>query len=465
MTPTRTEIDSLGPRSLPQSCVFGVSTLRATENFRISGRTIGDEPEFIRALAHIKRAAACANRDLGVLDADIAHALISAADAIISGEHADAFPVNMLEGSGGTSINMNINEVLANLALDILGHDRGQYDVVSPNDHVNRGQSTNDVVPAAVKIAVHAKAQDLLASLSHLQSALAEKAVEFDDVLRIGRTCMQAAQPMRLGQAFGGYAASLGRLTEKLTLACDDLLTLPLGGTAIGTGLGAAPGFRKQVFNHLGQAIEKPVRPPDDAFDAMQNADTFARVSSEIRISAEVIGKIASDLIMLSAGANSGVGEVLLPTVQPGSSIMPGKINPVMPMMVQQVAFAVVGNDAAVSLAALNGQLEINHFEPIIASRMFDSIDLLTRSARLFADGCIAGLKANRAQSLKNLMDSSAMATIFVDRLGYASVAEIVKLALVEERPFVRLAIERGWLSEDEVIKILNDSTRRMEAV
>lgn len=465
MSNTRTEFDSLGQRDLAETSLFGVSTLRATENFCISGKTIGDEPAFIRALVHIKRAAAYTNLELGVLDADICAALVSAADDIIAGHHADAFPVDILEGSGGTSINMNINEVLANLALDKLGHARGSYDQVSPNDHVNKGQSTNDVVPAAVKLAVHEKAQVLLASLRHLQQALATKAVEFDDILRIGRTCMQAAQPMRLGQAFGGYAASIDRLIAKLSAASDDLLVLPMGGTAIGTGLGAAPGFRPCFFKHLGKAVNKPVSAPGDAFDAMQNADTFARVSSEIRIAAEVIGKIASDLIILSSGANSGVGEVLLPAVQPGSSIMPGKINPVMPMMMQQVAFGVVGNDAAVSLAALNGQLEINHFEPIIASRMFDSIDLLTRSARLFADSCIAGLKANKEQSLRNLMDSSALATIFVDQLGYSKVTKIVKLSLAEGRPFIRLAIEQGLLSEDGVMATLRDSTLRKDAV
>jgi aspartate ammonia-lyase len=464
MPDTRTEIDSLGHREIPDMSLFGVSTLRATENFCISGRSIGDEPTLIRALAHIKRAAALANLELGVLDATSCHAIVAAADDIIAGDHADAFPVDILEGSGGTSINMNINEVLANLALDKLGEARGNYDRLGPNDHVNKGQSTNDVVPAAVKLALHEKTQELLATLAYLQSALAKKSAEFDDVLRIGRTCMQAAQPMRLGQAFGGYAASIDRLIDKLSTASNDLLVLPMGGTAIGTGLGAAPGFRACFFKHLGQATNKPVSPPADAFDAMQNADTFARVSSEIRIAAEVIGKIASDLIILSSGSNSGVGEILLPAVQPGSSIMPGKINPVMPMMMQQVAFGVVGNDAAVSLAALNGQLEINHFEPIIASRMFDSIDLLTRAARLFADGCIAGLRANREQSLKNLMDSSAMATIFVDHLGYAKVAKIVKLSLAEGRPFIRLAIEQGLLSEEEVMAVLLDSTYRKDA-
>jgi len=463
MPNNRTESDSLGQRDLPAACLYGVSTLRAIENFAISSRVIGDEPEFIRALAQIKSAAAAANRDLGVYERQIADAIIKAADEVIAGEHADAFPVDMMEGSGGTSINMNINEVLANRALDLLGNGRGQYKIVSPNDHVNSGQSTNDVVPSAVKLAVHQKAAYLLAALDELAAALQAKAKEFDGVLKIGRTCMQAAQPMRLGQAFGGYAAAIRRLRGKLACDCDDLLVLPLGGTAIGTGLGSAPGFRPLLYANLQYITGKPVTPAEDMFDAMQNADAFARVSSEIRITAEVIGKIAADLILLSSGANSAVGEIQLPAVQPGSSIMPGKINPVIPMLMQQVAFAVVGNDTGVSLAALNGQLEINHFEPIIASRLFDSIDLLAKSTRIFTQSCVAGIIANSEQSLKNLMDSSAMATVFVPQLGYAKTSELVKLSVKEKRPFVQLAIERGLLSKDQVLSTLQDCTVRKD--
>jgi aspartate ammonia-lyase len=272
---------------------------------------------------------------------------------------------------------------------------------------------------------------------------------------------MQAAQPMRLGQAFGGYAASIRRLESKLSQAREDMLVLPLGGT----GLGSAPGYRSAVYRHLKAIVGADVRPGDDMFDAMQNADAFARVSSEIRICGEVIGKIASDLIILSSGPNSGVGELKLPSVQPGSSIMPGKVNPVLPMMMQQVAFAVVGNDAAVSLAALQGQLEINHFEPVIASRLFDSIELLARSSRIFADKCIAGIEADEEQSLKNLMQSSALATVFVPKLGYAEVSRLVQASAIERRPFIDLAIERGLLSNDEVLTVVRESTDYREEI
>ncbi len=465
MPHTRTDTDSLGPRELPIGALYGVATLRGKENFDISFHKLGDAPELLKALARIKHAAAAANRDIGVLPADIATAIITASIEIENGRHADQFIVDLLEGSGGTSINMNVNEVIANRALQLLGEQPGTYSRLHPNDHVNTGQSTNDVLPAAVKLAVYDKSQTLIDALKHLAASLEDRAEAFHDVLRIGRTCMQAAQPMRLGQAFGGYAAAIRRLIEKLTSARDEMLVLPLGGTAIGTGLGSAPGYRSAVYRHLKEIVGADVRPGADMFDAMQNADAFARVSSEIRICAEVICKISSDLIILASGPNSGIGELRLPSVQPGSSIMPGKVNPVLPMMMQQVAFAVVGNDAAVSLAALQGQLEINHFEPVIASRLFDSIELLAKATHIFADKCISGIEADREQSLKNLMQSSALATAFVPKLGYAEVSKLVQASVAERRPFIELAIQRGLLTHDEVMNVIRESTDYREEI
>jgi len=465
MPTTRFDTDSLGSRQLPAGTLYGVATLRAQENFNISFRKLGDVPEFVIALARIKRAAAAANRDIGVLQPEIAGAIIAASVEIEHGRHADQFIVDLLEGSGGTSINMNVNEVIANRALQLLGHQPGQYDRVHPNDHVNAGQSTNDVVPAAMKLAVYGKTEALIDALARLAHALDDRAAAFKDVLRLGRTCMQAAQPMRLSQAFGGYAAAVRRLVAKLASARDEMLTLPLGGTAIGTGLGSAPGYRTAVYRHLREIVGADVRPGENMFDAMQNADGFARISSEIRIGAEVIGKIASDLIILSSRPDGGTGELRLPAVQPGSSIMPGKINPVLPMMMQQVAFAVVGNDAAVSLASLQGQLEINHFEPVIASRLFDSIELLERSTRIFADRCVAHIDVDRDQSLKNLVSSAALATAFVPKLGYAKVSELVRASAREQRPFVDLAVELGLVSPDELLDMLRESTDCQENV
>ncbi|MCG5481095.1 MAG: aspartate ammonia-lyase [Ensifer alkalisoli] len=465
MPNTRTDADSLGSRELPAGALYGVATLRGHENFDISFHKLGDAPELLKALARIKHAAAAANRDIRVLPAGIANAIIAASVEIENGRHTDQFIVDLLEGSGGTSINMNVNEVIANRALQILNEQPGAYSRIHPNDHVNTGQSTNDVLPAAVKLAVYDKSLSLIEALKHLTEALEERSIAFKDVLRIGRTCMQAAQPMRLGQAFSGYAAAIRRLVEKLVSARDDMLVLPLGGTAIGTGLGSAPGYRSAVYRHLKEIVGADVRPGANMFDAMQNADAFARVSSEIRISAEVIGKIASDLIILASGLNSGVAELRLPSVQPGSSIMPGKINPVLPMMMQQVAFAVVGNDAAVSLASRQGQLEINHFEPIIASRLFDSIELLAKSTRIFADKCIAGIEADREQSFRNLMQSSALATALVPKLGYAEASKLVQASAAERRPFMQVAIERGLLTHDEVLEVVRESADHREEI
>lgn len=464
MRATRTEQDSLGALEIPASALYGVQSLRAQQNFDISSQKLADAPALLRALARIKQAAALANSDIGALREDLAQAIANAAEEVAQGRHDREFIVDLLEGSGGTSINMNMNEVLANRALELLGEALGSYHRLHPNDHVNLGQSTNDVVPAAVKLALHEAAADLVAAFVHLASRLEERAQAFEDVLRIGRTCMQGAQPMRLGQAIGGYAAAVARLAQKLESVRQDMLVLPLGGTAIGTGLGAAPGYRRAVYARLSAILNADVRQGDDLFDAMQNADGFARFSSEIRIASEVIGKIAGDLVLLSSDVNSGLGELQLPAVQPGSSIMPGKINPVLPMMMQQVAYAVMGNDNTVSLAALNGQLEINHFEPVIASRLLDSIGILTRSTRIFADRCIAGMEANRDRSLQNLMQSSALATVFVPDLGYAQVAALVHRAHAEQRPFSALAIEAGLLSGDELLRRLDSSTRQHEA-
>lgn len=464
MQAMRTEQDSLGALEIPADALYGVQSLRAQQNFDISPQKLADAPALLRALARIKKAAALANHDIGALPEDLAQAIAGAADEVAEGRHDAAFIVDLMEGSGGTSINMNMNEVLANRGLELLGERAGSYHRLHPNDHVNMGQSTNDVVPAAVKLALFEAGAPLVAALTHLAERLSERARAFDDVLRIGRTCMQGAQPMRLGQAFGGYAAAVGRLAVTVEARRQDMLVLPLGGTAIGTGLGAAPGYREAVYVRLASLLNVDVRPGGDIFDAMQNADGFARLSAEIRIAAEVVGKIAGDLVLLGSDPNSGLGELRLPAVQPGSSIMPGKVNPVLPMMMQQVAYAVIGNDNTVSLAALSGQLEINHFEPVIASRMLDSIGLLTRSMRIFADRCIAGIEADRDRSLQNLMQSSALATVFVPDLGYAQVASLVKRAQAEQRPFSTLAIESGLLGSNDLLRRLEESTGEPQA-
>lgn len=455
----RTERDSLGAAQLPRGALYGLGSLRAVWNFDVSDRKLRDEPALLRALARIKQAAAATNRDLGLLSPDLADALIAACSEVARGRHRDQFIVDMMEGSGGTSINMNMNEVLANRALQRLGHDPGSYEVIHPNDHVNLGQSTNDVVPAGVKLAVIETLQDLLSALRHLGTVLSRRAAKLDDVLRLGRTCLQDAQPMRLGQMLGGHAEAVRRLAAHLSDRCTELACLPLGGTAIGTGLGAAPKFRPLIHNHLSILAGHPVRPADNLFDALQSADVFARVSAEVRIAAEALARLAGDLIILSSGPTGGLGEIKLPAVQPGSSIMPGKVNPVLPMMMQQIAFAVAGNDFSVSMAAAQGQLEINHFEPIIATRLLSSITILARGIRLFTDKCIAGLDADRERSMANLLGSAALATALVPKIGYAETATLVQLAKREGRKLTDLAVERGLIQQDEIVFLLRAST------
>jgi len=457
---TRIETDGLGARELPDVALYGVNTLRGSENSALGSLTIGDHPGLVRALAVIKKSAALANREIGVLEPQLANAIIAACDELLAGQHHDQFIIDILEGSGGTSINMNANEVIANRALQILGHAAGDYAILHPNDHVNHGQSTNDVVPSALKLAVYEAVQPLVVALTHLADAFAARAADFGDVLKIGRTCMQAAQPMTLGQEFGGYASAARRQAGKIAGAAEELLQLPLGGSAIGTGLGSDPGYPATLYAHLQAELSLPVRRADDPFDAMQNSDTFARVSSEIRIAAETIAKIAHDLILLSSDPQTGLGEIRLPAVQPGSSIMPGKINPVLPMMMQQIAFALAGNDQTVALASMAGQLEINHFEPAVASRLFESIRLLTRGSQLFADRCVSGIEARPERALELLLNSPALATAMVSELGYAKVSALVKQAEKEGVTFVSKMVEMGLMDHAQVLDQLKESVK-----
>ncbi|KZK78877.1 Aspartate ammonia-lyase [Pseudovibrio sp. Ad13] len=454
----RIETDSIGSRELPDDVLFGINTLRGAENFLISSATIGDDQALVRALAIIKKSAAQANGVLGGLTVKQTNAISAACDEIMGGKHHDQFIINMLEGSGGTSINMNANEVIANRALQIMGYEAGAYEYLKPNDHVNMGQSTNDVVPTAVKLAVLQKVPALTKALTRLGEAFQLKADELAEVLKIGRTCMQGAQPMTMGQEFSGYSAAILRARDKIMDTTEALQVLPLGATAIGTELGARAGYQEAVYRYLGQELPHPVQQSDNLFDAMQNSDGFSRLSAELRVTAEILGKISLDLIMMSSDKQSGIGEIKLPAIQPGSSIMPGKVNPVMPMMVQQLAFAVIGNDTAISLAALNGQLEINHFEPIIASRLFDSIDLLTHGADLFAKKCVNGIEALEDKALQNLLNSSALATVFVPILGYAEVSKIVKEADVNGKRFVDVIVEMGLMSREQIISKLSNA-------
>jgi aspartate ammonia-lyase len=446
---TRTETDLLGSLEIPAAALYGINTLRGVHNLSVSTRTVGAEREFVRAFAWTKWAAALANLELGQITPSQCNAIVAACDEVAQGRHDGEFIVDMMEGSGGTSTNMNFNEVIARRAAALGGVE------VHPNDHVNRSQSTNDVVPSAMKIATHTLLAPLVQELGALASAFAHHRDAWADVLHLGRTCMQDAQPMLLGQVFGGYAAGTQRLAVEVDTARDSLLALPLGGTAIGTGFGTPAGYRAALYPQLQRLTGVAFVPARDAFDAMQNLDTFVRVSGELRTVATSLGKVASDLILLSSGPHGGIAEITLPAVQAGSSIMPGKVNPVVPMSVVQLGFAVLGNDVAIAQANQAGQLEINHFEPVVADRLFDSIRLLSNGVRLLRSRCVEGITVNHAANERHLLASSALATALIPRLGYEATSRLVKDADAEGVSLLDMLARRGLVSRDEAMAAL----------
>jgi len=462
---SRIERDSLGEQTLPGDALYGINTLRGMINFPISGRTLGGCAPLVRSMAMIKQACALANLDAGALSVERAQAISQACQRMAEGDYSAHLLCDLFEGSGGTTLNMNVNEVLANAALTLIGRVPGDYEFLNPNDHVNLSQSTNDVVPTAVKLATFEMTENLIGSLSRLADALAAKGEAFARVLRLGRTCLQDAQPMMLGQAFSGYEAVIRRHIEQLQMRRRDLLAVPLGGTAIGTGFGVRSGYRQAVFKHLGQLLGETVSPAENAFDGMQNMDTCARLSAELRTTANSLWKLSNDLIILSSGPAGGIGELLLPAVQAGSSIMPGKVNPVIPMAVCQVALAVFGNDTAISLGAQQGLLDLNHYEMVIVDRLLDSLTMMDGAVDSLTRHCIEGLEANEQRSMENLMNSSALATALVPLLGYAQVSKLVKDAARQGRNFVEVAIEQGHLTQTQVLQTLTRAALSPESL
>ncbi|MCP3686774.1 MAG: aspartate ammonia-lyase [Gammaproteobacteria bacterium] len=457
---TRLETDSLGQKNIPADKLYGSNTVRATENFPIMDRVLGQEPELVKVLAQIKKACVLANVELAEMEESVGNALLGACQEMLDGQLDEHLIVPILEGSGGTSTNMNVNEVLANRALQLLGKKPGDYDFVHPNDHVNQGQSTNDVLPSAIKLASYSLARQAKSGIEKVASALNTKASEFSEVYRLGRTCLQDAQPMTLGQAFEGYHAVVKRAASRIDEQSQRLLTIPLGGTAIGTGLGSAEGFQKVVFKHLLNVTGLPVVPSQNRFDGMQNLDEFMRLSAELETATAAMAKIAKDFILLSSGPAGGLAEIALPSVQPGSSIMPGKVNPVIPMSTIQLAQIVHGNHACIAMACQDGMLEINHFEHSVASRLFDSLHRTSEIAETFATRCIDGIEADESRSMENLTQSFALATTLVPKLGYSAVSAIVKESIKSKRAFLEVAMERDLIKHDEVLDIIKSSVR-----
>lgn len=455
----RLERDYVGDVQIAADKLYGVNSVRGFDNLTVSPLTVAHYAEFRNAFAQCKWAAALANLDSGVLASEQCYAIVQACKDVIDGQCDDSLIVDLLEGSGGTSTNMNFNEVIANRAQQVMGHAAGSYEIIHPNDHVNISQSTNDVYPAAMKIATYAMFGPLINEVMKLAKQFDQKAQQFADVLHLGRTCLQDAQPMRLGQLFSGYASLTHRLATELANVRDKLRTLPLGGTAIGTGFGAPPTYRAFAFAHLEAITGIEYQAPSNPFDAMQNMDVFSRISAELRTCSTSLAKVASDLTVLSSGPVGGIGELTLPEAQAGSSIMPGKVNPVLPMSMIQLSFAVIGNDVAVAQAVQYGELEINHFEPVVASRVFDSITLLTNGIQRFREKCVAGITADVARNEQHLTDSMAVATALVPTLGYAQVSKLARQSVAQGRSLLTILEESGILSRAEAMAAIDEAS------
>jgi len=454
-TSHRLEHDSLGTREISNAHYYGVQTVRALENFPFSGTYLYLYQHFVNALAFVKKAAALANGELEVLPPDITDAIVVACDRILDGELHEQFVVDMIQGGAGTSTNMNANEVIANAALEHLGLPKGQYDRIHPNDHVNRSQSTNDTYPTAVKIGVVLSLQETLSALGELQRAFQSKAEEFADVLKMGRTENQDAVPMTLGQEFAAYAVMVEDGIRRLRHVADDLLVVNMGATAIGTGLNSPPGYAARCVQHLAELTGLPIRLAGNLVEATQDAGDFAVMSSALKVTAIQISKICNDLRWASSGPRCGLHEINLPPLQPGSSIMPGKVNPVLPEVVNQISYQIIGSDTTVSMAAEASEFELNMAEPIIAYNLLSSLMLLKNAAVILTNRCILGITANRARCADYVKHSIGIVTALNPVLGYERSAAIAKEALATGRSVYDLVIEKGWLEQAELDALL----------
>lgn len=450
----RMEQDSIGVKDVPENVYYGVHSLRAAENFHITGLFM--HPEIINSLAYIKKASAITNCEAGILDKKIANAIVKACDEILAGKFHRDFIVDPIQGGAGTSLNMNANEVIANRAIEILGGQKGDYTIVNPNDHVNCGQSTNDVIPTAGKMTSLKLLEHLKAELKRLHQALCEKADEFDHIIKMGRTQMQDAVPIRLGQEFQAYSVAIMRDIHRMDKAMDEMRSLNMGGTAIGTGINADKTYLKRIVPNLSEISGMDFVQAFDLIDATQNLDPFVAVSGAIKACAVTLSKIANDLRLMSSGPRAGFGEINLPARQNGSSIMPGKINPVIPEVINQVAFNIIGNDMTITMAAEAGQLELNAFEPIVFYCLFQSIDTLAYAVQTFVDNCVKGITANEARCRYLVENSVGIITAICPHVGYQKAADIAKHALQSGDSVRSLILKEGLLTEDELNNILD---------
>ena len=450
----RIEKDFLGEKEIPVDAYYGIQTIRAVENFPITGYRIHES--LIKALAMVKKAAAIANMNTTRLYKDLAGVIIQAADEIIDGKWNDQFIVDPIQGGAGTSMNMNVNEVIANRGLELLGHPKGDYFHLSPNTHVNMSQSTNDVFPTAIHISTLSLLEKILITMEDMQKVFKQKAVQFEKVIKMGRTHLQDAVPIRLGQEFEAYSRVLTRDINRIKHTREHLLEVNMGATAVGTGLNADPKYIKDVVKQLAEICGFPLVNAEHLVDATQNTDAYTEVSAALKVCMMNMSKIANDLRLMASGPRAGLGEIRLPARQPGSSIMPGKVNPVMPELINQIAFQVIGNDHTICLASEAGQLELNVMEPVLVFNLLQSISIMNNGFRAFTDHCLAGIEANE-ERLKEYVDKSVgIITAVNPHLGYEVAARIAREATITGKSVRELCLQYDVLTEEELDIILN---------
>ncbi|MBQ9275000.1 MAG: aspartate ammonia-lyase [Succinivibrio sp.] len=452
---TRKEHDFIGELELSDEVYYGVQTFRALNNFKMTGHRFGDYPHFVKAFAKVKKAAALANAEVGVLDQDKAQALAGACDKVLEGEYASQFVVDMIQGGAGTSTNMNMNEVLVNVALEGMGHKKGEYQYLHPNDHANLGQSTNDTYPSSIKVAAVAYLDDLSAALKSLKGTLEKRAAEFKDIIKMGRTELEDAVPTTLGNTFNAFASFIKSDLEQVAKARELMTCLNLGATAIGTGINCHPDYSKVVIKKLNEITGDKFHNADDLIAATQDTADYVSVSGILRTLAVHLTKIANDCRLMNSGPRCGLGEIELPKVQPGSSIMPGKVNPVIAEVTLEACYQVMGNDLTVTLCAQRGEFELNAVEPGIAYALFNSLNLITNAVTTLEQAAIAGLKPRAEHCLKTVLNSVGLVTAFNPYLGYEKSASIAREALDTGKAVGDICLERGYLSKEQVAAIL----------
>lgn len=451
---TRKEHDFIGELEIDDDVYYGIQTFRAMENFHITNEKLSDFPIFVNALAQVKKAAALANHELGLLDGNIKDAICKACDQILAGQYHDQFVVDMIQGGAGTSTNMNANEVIANIALELMGHKKGEYQYCHPNDHVNLSQSTNDAYPTALRIALYERLSGLTESMRILKESYGKKADEFHNILKMGRTQLQDAVPMTLGQEFKTFELMINKDIERVLDARNLVRIINLGGTAIGTGINSHPDYKHIVEEKIQEVTGRPFITATDLIEATQSTGAYVQISGVLKRVSVKLSKVCNDLRLLSSGPRAGLNEINLPKMQPGSSIMPGKVNPVIPEVVNQVCFAVIGNDITVTMAAEGGQLQLNVFEPVIAYSLFNSIVMLNRAILTLAHKCIDGITANEDVCKNFVLNSVGIVTALNPYIGYENSASIAKECLNTGKSVYDITLERGLLSKEQLDEI-----------